>query len=213
MHAPITAHLYAPLAGAVLFVVQRAADGWIALDLAGAATDAAREGAGAPIVVARGGPAYSERIFALHDRLEEVVAGRALAIGDPHGPRFAFGGDLLGLLAEARTTAFPRLRLFRGLTVLRDGDPRFARGLRATPELVFATRAEHARAAFEAACAVHAGSVARPYPASTVLPVALASRVCEPALLSARVHAARCTAARPEGAGENGSVRARRTRR
>ena len=155
MHSPIAAHLHAPFARVVLFVVQRAFDGWIALDLAGPSTDAVRARCGATHVVTRGGAAHTGRIFTLHDRLDEVARGRALTIGHPRGPRFVFGGDLSHLLDPREHSAFPRLRLFRGLTVLRDHDPRLAHAIPATHELVFDTPPARIRAAFEAECATY----------------------------------------------------------
>lgn len=107
------AQLCATLHGAVLFVVQRAHDGWLAFDLAGTTTDTI----GGEFEVTRGGPRFQDRIFALHADLGEVRAGRALAI--PGGAdAFAFGGDLLALVRRAREEGRPRLRLLRGATVL-----------------------------------------------------------------------------------------------
>lgn len=151
MPIPSLAHVYAPRDGAVLFVVQRACDGWIALDLAGRTTDEARGPVGERFVVSRGGPAHADRFFALHDRIEEVAAGRALAVGAPRGARFAFGGDLVDLWRDARFLLAPRLRFFRGLTVLRAGDERLERGLAATAELVFDTPPALAPLEFERA--------------------------------------------------------------
>lgn len=141
MTPPILAHVYAPRPGAVLLVVQRARDGWIALDLAGRTTDEALGEDGERFVVTQGGASHADRIFALHDRLDEIAAGRALAVGTARGPRFAFGGDLFALWAAARRELAPNLRFFRGLTVLREAAARLGRGLPASAELVFATPA------------------------------------------------------------------------
>lgn len=142
-----TAHLYAPWTGAVLFVVHRAADGWLAFDLAGPATDAID----GRMEVTRGGTRHRDRIFALHADLGEVTAGRALAVASPrHAACFALGGDLSALVDRARRELVPRLRLFRGLTVLRArdrGDVEHA--LPATHELVFETPAALAAPAYE----------------------------------------------------------------
>ncbi len=158
MTPPILAHVYAPRPGAVLLVVQRARDGWIALDLAGRTTDEALGEDGERFVVTQGGASHADRIFALHDRLDEIAAGRALAVGTARGPRFAFGGDLFALWAAARRELAPNLRFFRGLTVLRENAARLGRGLPAESELVFATPAglvevefARARAALEPA--------------------------------------------------------------
>lgn len=158
MTPPILAHVYAPRPGAVLLVVQRARDGWIALDLAGRTTDEALGEDGERFVVTQGGASHADRIFALHDRLDEIAAGRALAVGTARGPRYAFGGDLFALWAAARRELAPNLRFFRGLTVLREAAARLGRGLPASAELVFATPAglvevefARARAALEPA--------------------------------------------------------------
>lgn len=150
------AHLYAPWTGAVLFVVHRAADGWLAFDLAGPVTDSIEAGgaiepSGARLEVTRGGTRHRDRIFALHADLAEVTAGRALAIASPrHGARFALGGDLARLVERARAELVPRLRLFRGLTVLRERDARRGeRVVAATHELVFETAAALVAPAYE----------------------------------------------------------------
>ncbi len=153
MTIPRLAHVYARPDGPVLFVVQRAKDGWIAFDLAGATTDDACDPGGARFVVTCGGPAHADRIFSVHDRLDEVALGRALAVREERGVRFAFGGDLLELWRAARYVLAPGLRLFRGLTVLRAGDARLERGCAASAELVFATPPEAARSEFEHAFA------------------------------------------------------------
>jgi hypothetical protein len=149
MPSPIhAALLFSPRAGQVLFLVQRAADGWIALDLAGRTTDAVE----ARLVVTCGGPAHADRIFLLHDRLAEVAAGRALPVVGGARARYAFGGDLEELLADARETPQPRVRLFRGLSIVRDERALAGRrSVLATPELVFATPPAMLGDAFERA--------------------------------------------------------------
>ncbi|MBK7875640.1 MAG: hypothetical protein IPJ77_07805 [Planctomycetes bacterium] len=151
MTIPRLAHVYGPHGGPVLFVAQRARDGWIAFDLAGPTTDEARDPGGERLVVTAGGPEHADRIFAVHDRLDEVALGRALAVGEPHGARFGFGGDFLELWRGARHELAPGLRFFRGLTVLRAGDARFERGAPASAALLFATPRELVRSEFERA--------------------------------------------------------------
>lgn len=128
------AHLYADGKGAVLFVVRRALDGWLAFDLAGAVTDLV-----GPLEVVRGGARFADRVFALHADEGEVRAGRALGVDGGREP-FAFGGDLFALVRAAEARMAPRLRLFRGATVL---DSRASLGehvtLPATHALVFET--------------------------------------------------------------------------
>lgn len=133
------AHLYATHHGAVLFVVQRAFDGWLAFDLAGTTTDTI----GGEFEVTRGGARFQDRIFALHANLGEVRAGRALAIAGGRDA-FAFGGDLLALVRRTRAEGRPRLRLLRGATVLDArgagrGQLQLGRGVSATHALVFDT--------------------------------------------------------------------------
>jgi len=125
-------HLYLASAGRVLFTVQRAFDGWLALDLAGAVTDAID----ARLEVRHGGPRHPSRLFALHADLREAAAGRALAVRGPAAD-FAFGGDFLRILRRAQHEARPRLRLLRGLTVLDERSAEVLPGLPAEPELVF----------------------------------------------------------------------------
>lgn len=135
----VCARLHATSHGAVLFVVQRAYDGWLAFDLAGTTTDTI----GGEFEVTRGGPRFTDRVFALHADLGEVRAGRALAIAGA-SDAFAFGGDLLALVRRARGESRPRLRLLRGATVLdgprlRSGALRLGSGVLATHGLVFDT--------------------------------------------------------------------------
>ena len=136
----------------VLFLVHRAADGWVALDLTGEVTDsidcAGRGRRGTSVGIRRGGDDYFDRVFTLHALRGSAFAGslpihRAPKRGEnAHGDRFSFGGDLERLLTCAEELSVERLILFRGLTVL---DAHCEEGMRdatcvpATCELVFGT--------------------------------------------------------------------------
>src|SRR5260221_9742004 len=133
----------------VLFVVHRAADGWLAVDLTG--DEIARFGpvdrasrccaACTELRCLRGGDAQSDRIFSLYalDLDPESWGGLRVPAAGPL--RFGFGGDLRGVVNAACPGARPRLVLFRGLTALPGRSRSIPAGMlvtRATPELVFA---------------------------------------------------------------------------
>lgn len=115
-----------------LFLVHRAADGWLALDLAGPVTDRFAPG----IEIVRGGEFFPDRILALYaiDGDPEDFGG--LRVPGPCGSRFGVGGDVDRLLLEAKG----RLRFFRGLSTIPTRSRALPAGsvlVRATPELVF----------------------------------------------------------------------------
>ena len=119
----------------VLFLVHRAADGWLALDLAGPVTDRY-----APdIEIVRGGDLFLDRILTLYavDGDPETFGG--LRVPGSGGARFGVGGDVDRLLLAAKG----RLRFFRGLSAIPSRSRAAPAGsilLKATPELVFETR-------------------------------------------------------------------------
>src|SRR5258705_11037922 len=119
----------------VLFLVHRAADGWIALDVAGEAV------ALAPGVrVLGGGACYRRRVFSLYALDLDPEACQGLRVPSRGPLRFGFGGDLKRILGAALAEARPRLLLFRGLTRLEDRSrsaPAGAWTARASAELVF----------------------------------------------------------------------------
>lgn len=140
-----------------LFLVHRAADGWLALDLAGPVTDRFAPG----IEIVRGGDSCLDRILPLYafDRDPEEFGG--LRVPGPGGARFGVGGDVDRLMTAAKGSprSGPRLRFFRGLSRV----PRRSRAVpdgsilvRATPELVFETRPDALWE--EAACFVAHGA-------------------------------------------------------
>jgi hypothetical protein len=142
--------------GQILFVVHRARDGWLALDLTGGGDECVE----APwtrraLEIRRGGELYLDRVFSLHALGVSSIRGAgALSVrcAQATSPRaalsraFGFGGDLARLLADPRADpsghGLGRLILFRGLTVLRCARselPAVPIAVRATPELVFDT--------------------------------------------------------------------------
>lgn len=115
-----------------LFLVHRAADGWLALDLAGPVTDRFTP----DLEIVRGGDSFPDRVFTLymHHRDPEDFGG--LRVPGLAGARFGVGGDVGRLLLEARG----RLRFFRGLSTIPSRSRAVPEGsilVRATPELVF----------------------------------------------------------------------------
>jgi hypothetical protein len=119
----------------VLFLVHRAADGWLALDLAG---DEVSLAAGLRIV--RGGSSFPRRIFSLYALDLDPEACRGLRVPSRSAERFGFGGDLTRILAAATAASRPRLLLFRGLTRVDDRSRSAPAGVwtaRASAELVF----------------------------------------------------------------------------
>jgi hypothetical protein len=119
----------------VLFLVHRAADGWLALDLTG---DERTLAPGLRIV--RGGDAFPRRVFSLYALDLDPEACRGLRVPSRSAERFGFGGDLTRILAAAAAAQRPRLILFRGLTRLDDRSRSAPPGVwtaRASAELVF----------------------------------------------------------------------------
>ena len=138
----------------VLFLVHRAADGWLALDVAGkeiavAAPD--EPWTGPPIRLRHGGPEFEDRTFSLYALDKDPLDFGGLRVPAPGRLRFGFGGDLEAIVRAARAEASVRLVLFRGLTVLARRSrsiPEAWRIARASPEIVFeASRNAIARAA------------------------------------------------------------------
>jgi hypothetical protein len=136
----------------VLFLVHRAADGWLAVDLTGdeiarfGPVDRASRCCGtcAELRCLRGGDAQTDRIFSLYafDLDPESWGGLRVPAAGPL--RFGFGGDLRGVVSAACSGVRPRLVLFRGLTALPGRSRSIPAGMviaRATPELVFETPA------------------------------------------------------------------------
>ena len=137
--------------GRALFLVHRAADGWLAFDLAGSVTErfVPRGGSGRTgIDIVRGGDAFPDRILPLYalDRDPESFGG--LRVPGPGGVRFGLGGDVEALVrvavesAEREGMLRPRLRFFRGLSAIRCRSRAAPEGsilVRATPTLVFET--------------------------------------------------------------------------
>jgi hypothetical protein len=134
----------------VLFLVHRAADGWLAVDLAG--EEIARFGqvgraakccgTCAELRCLRGGDAQSDRIFSLYALDPDPESWGGLRVPAAGPLRFGFGGDLKGVVSAACTGGRPRVVLFRGLTVLARRSRSIPAGMavaRATPELVFET--------------------------------------------------------------------------
>jgi hypothetical protein len=140
--------------GKVVFLVHRAADGWLGLELTGAVTQRFRPteaGEDREIEVVRGGNAFDDRIVALYHLDFDPESLGGLRVPGTAGARFGFGGDLTSLLRAVRsktgacTGAREHLRLFRGMTALSPRSrsvPEGARVVRATPELVFEVPAE-----------------------------------------------------------------------
>jgi hypothetical protein len=143
----------------VLFVVHRAADGWLALDVAGQEIARLVPGEpwqGAPIRILRGGPEYADRTFSLYALDEDPRSFGGLRVPAPCAARLGFGGDLAAIVRAARAEASARLLLFRGLSVIARRSrsiPEEWRAARCDPELVFATpRSEIARAVLRPSC-------------------------------------------------------------
>jgi hypothetical protein len=133
------------MCGRVLFLVHRAADGWLGLDLTGeelarfgtAHGDRRRE-----LRVLRGGSAFPERIFSLYALDVDPGLCGGLRVPAPGAIRFGFGGDLAPVLRAAAGRLATRLLLFRGLSALvarTRSVPDGAAVAHATPELVFET--------------------------------------------------------------------------
>jgi hypothetical protein len=117
-----------------LFLVHRAADGWLALDLAGPVTDRFEPG----LDIVRGGDRCLDRILALYaiDGDPEDFGG--LRVPGSASARFGVGGDVGRILLASRG----RLRLFRGLSAIPTRSRAVPEGsilVPATPELVFGT--------------------------------------------------------------------------
>jgi hypothetical protein len=139
-----TSFVLAEPSGRVLLVVNRAADGWLALDLTGSEEGRMR-GPGLELRILRGGRSFRERVFSLHALLSDPREVGALRVPDRTPATFGFGGDLARLLRRAGRRAERRLLLFRGLTVLdprMNLAPRGAAAAVATPSLVFETPVE-----------------------------------------------------------------------
>ena len=118
-----------------LFIVHRAADGWLALDLAGPVTDRFAPG----IEIVRGGDCFLDRILTLYALDGDPEAFGGLRVPGSGGARFGVGGDVDRLLLAARG----RLRFFRGLSTIPSRSRAVPEGsilVRATPELVFETQ-------------------------------------------------------------------------
>jgi len=165
--------------GSVLFLVHRAADGWLALDLAGPVTDrfAPPRGSDRPsLEVVRGGGSFPGRVLALYALPADPESFGGLRVPGPGGARFGLGGDVERLLEAALGSPMsgrggpPRIRFFRGLTSLATrsrAPPAGAIVLRATPELVFEARpggigaAELARTSFAGAANEQIGQRAK----------------------------------------------------
>ncbi|MFN0008301.1 MAG: hypothetical protein ACKVXR_10360 [Planctomycetota bacterium] len=124
-----------------LFLVHRAADGWLALDLAGPVTDRFAPG----IAIVRGGESFLDRIFPLYMFDRDPVEFGGLRVPGPSGARYGVGGAVDRLLLTARGSpgTGPRLRFFRGASRIPCRSRALPEGailVRATPELVFETR-------------------------------------------------------------------------
>ena len=136
----------------VLFLVHRAADGWLGLDLTGRVTDRFLAGGGRVgevVEVVRGGESFPDRILALYALDLDPESCGGLRVPSPGGARFGLGGDVGRLLGAAMATpgpgriAPPRIRFFRGLSAIPRRSRSVPRGsivVRATPELVFERR-------------------------------------------------------------------------
>lgn len=126
----------------VLFLVHRAADGWLALDLCGEELGrfACRERGEVRCV--RGGASHADRIFSLYALDLDPESCGGLRVPARGGSQFGFGGDLRELLRECSARKRARLLLFRGVTALAGRSRAIPAGTfpaRATPELVFET--------------------------------------------------------------------------
>jgi hypothetical protein len=144
----------------VLFVVHRAADGWLALDVAGSEIARVAPGEawmGPPIRILRGGPEYADRTFSLYALDADPRSFGGLRVPAPCALRFGFGGDLEAIVRAARAEASARVLLFRGLSVIARRSrsiPEAWRAARGSPELVFATpQSEIARAVLRSSTA------------------------------------------------------------
>ena len=139
--------LFERRAARILFLVHRACDGWLALDLAGPVTDRFVPG----IEVVRGGESFPDRVLALHALDRDPALFGGLRVPGPRGAHFGLGGDVERLLDAARSSG--RLRFFRGLSAIPGRSravPPGAIVVPATPDLVFAASARELR---ELACA------------------------------------------------------------
>jgi hypothetical protein len=138
--------------GQVLFLVHRASDGWLALDLTGGGEECVEvPWTRRALEIRRGGELYGDRVFSLHALGALSIRGAgALCVSGARGRRrramlsraFGFGGDLVRLLAGQSGHRAGRLILFRGVTVIRCARRELcaaAMAVRATPELVFDT--------------------------------------------------------------------------
>jgi hypothetical protein len=135
-----------------LFLVHRAADGWIALDLTGDLLSfcALRHEVFADrrlpprrgVRLLRGGSAFPERVFSLYAFDFDPESCGGLRVPAPGPLRMGFGGNLSQILRAAAEAESPRLLLFRGLTALAGRSrsaPDGAMAARASAELVFET--------------------------------------------------------------------------
>jgi len=120
----------------ILFLVHRAADGWIGLDLLGEEIARFRGGKFGDVRCLRGGDAHAESTFSLYATELDPEDCGGLRVPAPGPLRFGFGGDPARILRGKRV----RLLLLRGLTPIAGRSravPDGAAVLRATPELVF----------------------------------------------------------------------------
>jgi hypothetical protein len=126
----------------VLFLVHRAADGWLALDLEGeelARFSCCERGV---LRCLSGGASHSNRVFSLYALDLDPESCGGLRVPTRGDAQFGFGGDLGEVLRQSCRRRSLRLLLFRGATALpwrSRAIPARTFSARATPELVFET--------------------------------------------------------------------------
>src|SRR5262249_4628735 len=102
----------------VLFLVHRAADGWLALDLSGEELGRFACFERGELRCLSGGASHADRIFSLYALGLDPESCGGLRVPTRGNEQFGFGGDLAKVMRESCRRRSARLLLFRGATAL-----------------------------------------------------------------------------------------------